>query len=157
MCRLICAPLLFTCKRKSVVFFMTPDAQSDISTPLLFTCNTGDKFHSFARNYERNLERTSNSFQSTHLTGRVLWKESPKEVILHITPLNVLYCIYMLFKGQVLVFAVRVKIVSHSSCWTSAIFKYFCHLQQIRFSGPYLLCCSGIRNLSQRSTSLKLP
>ena len=32
------------------------------------------------------------------------------------------------FKGQVHVFAVRVKIVSHSSCRTSAIFKYFCPL-----------------------------
>ena len=29
------------------------------------------------------------------------------------------------FKGQVHVFAGRVKIVSHSSCRTSAIFKYF--------------------------------
>ena len=32
-------------------------------------------------------------------------------------------------KGQVHVFAGRVKIVSHSSCRTSAIFKYFCPLE----------------------------
>ena len=32
------------------------------------------------------------------------------------------------FKGQVHVFAERVKIVSHSSCRTSAIFEYFCPL-----------------------------
>ena len=31
-------------------------------------------------------------------------------------------------KGQVHVFAGRVKIVSHSSCRTSTILKYFCHL-----------------------------
>ena len=31
-------------------------------------------------------------------------------------------------KGQVRVFAGRVKIVSHSSCRTSAILKYFCPL-----------------------------
>ena len=32
------------------------------------------------------------------------------------------------FKGQVHVFARRVKIVSHSSCRTSVILKYFCQL-----------------------------
>ena len=32
------------------------------------------------------------------------------------------------FKGQVRVFAGLVKIVSHSSCRTSAILKYFCPL-----------------------------
>ena len=32
------------------------------------------------------------------------------------------------FKGQVLLFAGQVKIVSHSSCRTSAILKYFCPL-----------------------------
>ena len=30
------------------------------------------------------------------------------------------------FKGHVHVFAGRVKVVSHLSCRTSAIFKYFC-------------------------------
>ena len=33
------------------------------------------------------------------------------------------------FKGQVHEFAGRVKIVSHSSCSTSAIQKYFCPLK----------------------------
>ena len=32
------------------------------------------------------------------------------------------------FKGQVHVFAGQMKIVSHSSCRTSAILKYFCRL-----------------------------
>ena len=32
------------------------------------------------------------------------------------------------FKGHVHAFAGRVKVVSHSSCRTSAIFKYFCPL-----------------------------
>ena len=35
------------------------------------------------------------------------------------------------FKVQVHVFAGRVLIVSHSSCRTSAIWKYFCHLFSI--------------------------
>ena len=47
----------------------------------------GQRFHSSARNYEGNLERTSNSSQSTRPIGRVLWEELLKEVILHITPL----------------------------------------------------------------------
>ena len=36
------------------------------------------------------------------------------------------------FKGQVHVFAGGVKIVSHSFCRTSAIFKYVCTLPNIR-------------------------
>ena len=47
----------------------------------------GQKFHSSACNYECNLERTSNSSQSTRPTGRVLWEELLKEVILHIPPI----------------------------------------------------------------------
>ena len=39
------------------------------------------------------------------------------------------------FKGQVHVFAGQVKIVSHSSCRTSAILKHFCSLGQL-FVGP---------------------
>ena len=38
------------------------------------------------------------------------------------------------FKGQVHVFAGQVKIVSHLSCRTSAIFKYFCPLNSILYS-----------------------
>ena len=78
----------------------------------------GQKFHSSASNYEWNLEKTSNSSQSTHPVGRVLWKELLEEVILHITLAYAL-------KGQVHVFAGRVKVVSHSSCRTSAILKFF--------------------------------
>ena len=37
------------------------------------------------------------------------------------------------FKGQVHVFAGRVKIVSHSSCRTSTILKYFCPLDSFKF------------------------
>ena len=43
----------------------------------------GQKFHLSAYNNERNLERTSDSSQSTHPAGRVLWEELPGEVILH--------------------------------------------------------------------------
>ena len=40
-------------------------------------CNyaRGQKFHLSAWNYESNLERTSNSSQSTRPIGRVLWEE----------------------------------------------------------------------------------
>ena len=47
----------------------------------------GQKFQSSARNYEWNLERMSNSSQSTSPAGWVLWEELFEEVILHITPL----------------------------------------------------------------------
>ena len=83
----------------------------------------GQKFHSSACNYERNLEKMSNSFQSTRPAGRVLWEELLEEVILHIAPLCSL-----LHTAIHSVFAGRVKIVSHSSCRTSAILKYFCPL-----------------------------
>ena len=39
-----------------------------------------------------------------------------------------LFIVYA-FKGQVHVFAGQVKIVSHWSCRTSAILKYFCPLK----------------------------
>ena len=74
----------------------------------------------------------SNSSQSTRPTRRVLtcptrrvlWEELLGEVILHITPLCSL--LKNTFKGQMHVFAGQVKTVSHSSCRTSAILKYFC-------------------------------
>ena len=40
-----------------------------------------------AHYYERNLERMSNSSQSTRPTGRALWGELLEDVILQITPL----------------------------------------------------------------------
>ena len=54
----------------------------------LYACTCrGQKFHLSARYYKSNLERMSNSSQSTRPTGRVLWEELLEEVILHITPL----------------------------------------------------------------------
>ena len=46
----------------------------------------------------------------------------------HITYNSLVFFIAYAFKGQVHVFAGQVKIVSHSSCRTSAILKYFCPL-----------------------------
>ena len=67
----------------------------------------------------------SNSLQSTHPAGRVLWEELLEEIILQMTPL----CSFAYaFIGQVHVFAGLVKIVSDSPCRTSAILKYFCPL-----------------------------
>ena len=43
----------------------------------------------------------------------------------HITYYSTLFFVTYAFKGQVHVFAGQVKIVSHSSCRTSAILKYF--------------------------------
>ena len=49
-------------------------------------CPAGDKkFHSSARKYERNLERTRYSSQSTRPVGQVLWEEYLGGS--HITPL----------------------------------------------------------------------
>ena len=41
---------------------------------------------------------------------------------------SLMFFIAYAFKGQVHVFAGQVKIVSHSSCRTSVILKYFCPL-----------------------------
>ena len=57
----------------------------------------------------------------------MLWEELLEGVILHITPSSP-YLLHNAFKGQVHVFAGRVKIVSHLSCKTSGILKYFCPL-----------------------------
>ena len=67
--------------------------------------------------------------------GGVLWKELCEEVVLHFTDnYSIMFFIAYTFKGQVHVFAGQVKIVSHSSCRTSAILKYFCPLQFMRNS-----------------------
>ena len=60
----------------------------------------GQNFHSSACNYGWNLERTSNSSQSTRPVGRMLWKELYvlEEVILHITLLCSL--LHTLFKDK---------------------------------------------------------
>ena len=44
----------------------------------------GQKFHASVRNYKCNLEKTSNSSQSTCPVGWVFWEELLEEVILHI-------------------------------------------------------------------------
>ena len=52
----------------------------------MFKFIAGDKkFHSSARYYDRNLERMSDSSQSTRPTGRVLCEELIEEVILYIS------------------------------------------------------------------------
>ena len=112
----------------------------------LHMISRGQKFHSFACNYEWILERTSNSSQSTHPVGRV-W--SCRTGALGKITLKSYYVLYYLmffiayaFKGQVNVFAGWVKIVSHSSCRTSAILKYFCPLISIWSYPLSLSICS---------------
>ena len=51
---------------------------------------------------------------------------------------SLMFFIAYAFKGQVHVFAGREKIVSHTSCWTSAILKYLCPLMQPRHDITYL-------------------
>ena len=70
------------------------------------------------------------------------------------------------FKGQVHGFAGRVKIVSHSSCRTSAILKYFCPLSfcqlgpsinRLATNGNTKLCCQGfVLALFQSTTAYKI-
>ena len=57
------------------------------------------KLHSSAHNYEWNLERMSNSSQSTLSVGRVLYKDLLEEVILHIAPLCSLQGSHKLWKS----------------------------------------------------------
>ena len=85
------------------------------------------KFHSPARNYERNLERTSN-------LGRITRGS-------HIACYSLAFFIAYAFKGQVHVFAGRVKIVSHSSCRTNAILKYICPLKSKAISSDRIPTC----------------
>ena len=90
----------------------------------------GQKFHSSARNYEWNLERTSNSSQSTRPVGKVYRTSALGRITWgsRITYFSLMFFIACAFKGHVHAFAGRVKVVSHSSCRASAIFKYFCPL-----------------------------
>ena len=90
----------------------------------------GTKFHSSACNYEWNLERTSNSSQSTHPVGRVYRTSALGRIIRgsRITYYSLMFFIAYAFNGHVHAFAGRVKVVRHLSCRTSAIFKYFCPL-----------------------------
>ena len=58
---------------------------------------------------------------------------------------SLMFFIAYAFKGQVHVFAGRVKILSHSPCRTSAIFNYFCSLFYHVTSSMMLLCISIVR------------
>ena len=93
----------------------------------------GPKFHSSVRNYEWNLERTSNSSQSTRPVTRVYRTSALGKITCgsRITYNSHMFFIVYAFKGHVHAFAGRVKVVSHLSCRTSAIFKYFCPLNII--------------------------
>ena len=84
----------------------------------------GQKFHLSARNYEWNLERTSNSSQSTRPVGRV-YRTSAFLRITYYIFLTMFFIAYMLLKEIVHLFEGRVKVVSHLSCRSSAIFKIF--------------------------------
>ena len=95
----------------------------DLSKPMTVR---GQKLHSSACNYEWNLERTSNSSQSTRPVGKVLWEELLDEVIINITPLCSL--LHKLLKDKCMCLQDEWKLLSHSSCRTSAILKYFCPL-----------------------------
>ena len=92
--------------------------------------NRGQKLHSSPRNYEWNLERTSNSSQSTHPVGRVYRTSALGRITWGslITYSSLMFFIAYAFNGHVHTFAGRVKVVSHSSCRTSAILEYFCPL-----------------------------
>ena len=105
----------------------------------------GQIFHSS----EWNLERTSNTSQSTHPTGRTsaLGRITQGS---HITYYSLMFFIAYAFKGQVHVFAGWVKIVSHSSCRTSAILKYLCPLpSSLKFNPVYYTCLSPPSKLGQ--------
>ena len=94
-------------------------------TNIVWGHHRAQKFHSSACNYEWNLERTSNSSQSTHPVGRV-YRMSAFERITwgsHITYYSRMFFVAYAFKGHVHMFAGWVKVVSHLSCRTSTISK----------------------------------
>ena len=65
----------------------------------------------------------------SHGAAHSIFNSDTRNFISHITYYSLMFFIVYAFKGQVHVFAGRVKIVSHSSCRTSAISKYFCPLR----------------------------
>ena len=92
------------------------------------------KFHSSACNYEWNLERTSNSSQSTRPIGQVdecFTRGS------HITPLWSL--LHTLFKDKYICLQDKWTELSHSSCRTSAILKYFISTHCLNMAWAYCL------------------
>ena len=100
-----------------------------------FLCRR-QNFHSSTRNYEWNLERTSNSSKSTRPTGQSALGSMTQGS--HIRYYTLMFFNAYAFIGQMHVFAGRVKIVSHSSCRTSAIMKYFVPCYAIMFVLLYL-------------------
>ena len=103
----------------------------------------GQKFHLSAPNYEWNLERTSNSSHRTRPTGRNGKNYLRKSYYILLPYVFIGYA----FKGQVHVFAGRVKIVSHSSCRKSAILKYFCSLSGIPKTFPMHMTKDSLHNV----------
>ena len=84
--------------------------------------------------HEQNLERTSNSSKSTRPVEHLSYRRSAFGRITGGSPIayySLMFHIASTFKGQKHVFAGRAKIISHSSCRTSAILKYICHLLSI--------------------------
>ena len=103
----------------------------------------------------RNLEKTSNSSQSTCPVGRVLWEELLEE-LRHIIYYSLIIFFAYAFKRQVHVFSGQVKIVSYSSCRTCAILKYFCPLLDIQSTSTSanisnLITCEIVGSLYQLS------
>ena len=72
--------------------------------------------------------------QLSNCLGKYHFSSDIRNFISHITYYSLMFFIAYAFKGQVHAFAGRKKIVSHSSCRTSAILKYFCPLQMISAS-----------------------
>ena len=61
------------------------------------------------------------------------------------------------FKGQVHVFAGQAKIVSHSSCRTSAILKYFCPLPERSIVVQLVECYTGDQRVASLWSYLLCP
>ena len=59
------------------------------------------------------------------------------------------------FKGQMHVFAGRVKIVGHSSCRTSAILKYFCTLQRQEMNITCFCTQLNVNSIFEKSVVLR--
>ena len=85
---------------------------------------------------------------SYEFDGKYHFNSDIRSFIYHITYYSLMFFIVYAFKGQVHVFAGQVKIVSHSSCRTSAILKYFCPLYSTdiffltgKLLGVYLWTC----------------
>ena len=99
----------------------------------------------------------SSSSQSTRLVGRVYRISAFQRITggSRIKYYSLMFFTAYAFEGHVHVFAAAggVKIVSHSSCRMSAIFKYFCPLEMYIFK---VLLYLHIRVFSQHSEMFKI-